>query len=128
MTQINMALMVEQQLIVAPTITQEFAHIPSIYPTLTLSEKSHPFISTRITPGTKGAYICICLKSEKKNQTQNPNKKPKEKNGSILERFLFLLHAVIQRTVILIKSFESWHIQRNLMDQLNLELLWNFLV
>lgn len=75
MTQINMALMVEHQLIVAPTITQEFAHIPSIYPTLTLSEKSHPFISTRITPGTKGAYICICLKSEKKKS--NPKSQQK---------------------------------------------------
>lgn len=89
MTQINMALMVEHQLIVAPTITQEFAHIPSIYPTLTLSEKSHPFISTRITPGTKGAYICICLKSEKKKiKPKIPTKSPKRKMAAFLKDFL----------------------------------------
>lgn len=42
--QINMALTVEQQLTLAPTITQAFARINIHLSNTTLSEKRHPFL------------------------------------------------------------------------------------
>lgn len=77
MTQINMALMVEHQLILAPAITQDSAHL-----TTPFTQHQHfqrkAFISTRITPGTEGTYILLALKTNnKKIKPKIPTKSPK---------------------------------------------------
>lgn len=116
-----MALMVEHQLILVPAITQDSAHL-----TTPLTQHQHfqrkAFVSTRITPGTEGTHI-LALKTneQKKIKPKIPTKSPKKVNGSVLKRFTFLSQTVIPRTIILMKSSKSWHKQRNLMDQLNLE-------
>lgn len=78
-TQINMALMVEQQTILAPTITQDLAHIAiHLSNTNTFREKASIHFYQDHTGNWRHIYIYIfALKNEKKNQPQNPNEKPK---------------------------------------------------
>lgn len=77
LTQINMALMVEQQTILAPTITQDLAHIAiHLANTNTFREKPSIHFYQDRTRNRRHIYI-FALKNEKKNQLQNPNEKPK---------------------------------------------------